>query len=236
MSALSPRSYKSPSGLLDSTKLHNRISVSLKNKTKQPRNCKASDFCLVNLDLSCPTTTDSIYEKDISKVTLEEIYRFDEVIQHALSNDSGRNQVLIYAGLEPCRQIRVLFLLGCHLIMSQGLGFEETVLAYRPFKSLIAEQCCYEEWLEDGWRGLCCAKCLDWMDFSKFQDDQSESGIQMDEYMHYARQALQISVHAHTHYHVYLRLTIMISYPQQPQRRPPLHRPAPAPRLPRPQP
>jgi hypothetical protein len=189
-----PNSYKSPSALqvVEFTKLHNRISVVLENEAKQSSKRAPSGFCVVNLDIAYPTT-DSMYEKDISKVTLEEIYRFDEIIKNAMANDSRHDQVLICAGLEPCRQVRVLFLLGCHLIMSQGLGFEETVLAYRPFKSLIADHCSDDVRLEEYWRGLCCAKCLAWIDFNKCQDDQSESGIQMDEYMHYARQALQIS-------------------------------------------
>ena len=79
-------------------------------------------------------------------------------------------------------------LIGCQLIISHEIGFEAACLAFRPFDALIQSQCnsillSFETLL----RSVCCAKCLNWIDFSTDYSVQNNQGIMMDEYIHYAR-------------------------------------------------
>ena len=169
-------------------KMHNRISVIMGSE------CSAQEITKdKNIYLCCLETLDledfSISEQSILTSSLEEVFRFDSVVQNTMARSPVGAQILICAGHEPSRQVRVLLLIGCHLIMSQGLGFEETVLAYRPFKDMLASHSPNEtwQWLQDCWRAMCCAKYLDWIDFSESQEEKIEGAIHMDEYIHYAR-------------------------------------------------
>jgi hypothetical protein len=42
-----------------------------------------------------------------------------------------RRKILVCPGDEPFRQMRTMLLIGCHLIISQGLAFEESFLALK---------------------------------------------------------------------------------------------------------
>ena len=79
-----------------------------------------------------------------------------------------------------------MLLIGCHLIISKGLGFEESFLAlkaFRPFHPLFEK---HFSLLESLFRAVCCAKCLNWIDFS-VDATESSTQIWMEEYIHYAR-------------------------------------------------
>ena len=94
--------------------------------------------------------------------------------------------VLVCPGHGTNIQARTLLLLGGHLIMSQGMGFEETVLAFRPLNALLQMNLHGVLSFEAMLRAVCCAKCLSWIDFGLEHAKQTDNGIQMDEYVHYA--------------------------------------------------
>jgi hypothetical protein len=123
-------------------------------------------------------------ERSIS-LSLEEMFQFDVIMQNLINRHSHR--VVVCTGSETSRQARTLMLLGCHMVMSQGMAFEETLLRFRPLQSLIQTYFNGISAFEVLLRAICCAKCLNWIDFGFGNNDIPESGIQMDEYIHYAR-------------------------------------------------
>jgi hypothetical protein len=119
-----------------------------------------------------------------SQIALSELHCFDRWLQNISSSNPGAHIHLI-AGLDPRLQVRIAFLLGCHLIASQGRGFEETFLAFRPLHQTIDLLFGLAEF-KNSLRSICCAKCLRWIDFDQSSDDEFTS-IQMDEFAHYSR-------------------------------------------------
>ena len=72
--------------------------------------------------------------------------------------------------------------------MSHGLNYEETLLAIRPvFKMTVKQEPPTLSLLENALRAVCCAKCLNWINFSETDTASNDADLQMDEYMHYAR-------------------------------------------------
>ena len=166
------------------TKLHNRISVALSSESDVKRLLKSesSECCIVGLsgsEAECDHTN-AVY-------SLVEIFKFDSLMQRATSSHVGNAQILVCTGLDQPSQARLLFNLGCHLLMSNGLGYEETLLAFRPFTTLIASHGPGQVWAESFWRAICCAKCLNWIDFKPMQAEGTCAMLNMDEYIHYAR-------------------------------------------------
>ena len=123
----------------------------------------------------------------VPQITLSELHRFDRWLQNISSSNPGV-QIRVMAGSDPLLQVRTAFLLGGHLIASQGRGFEETFLAFRPLHQTIDLQLGLAEF-KNSLRSICCAKCLRWIDFDYSSDDEltTNGSIQMDEYAHYSR-------------------------------------------------
>ena len=119
-------------------------------------------------------------------LSLEEIYHFDSIMKTFGMRDKSK-KLLICTGSEPIQQIRILKLIGCHLILSHEMGFEAACLAFRPFSDLLQDQCSRSLSFETLLRSVCCAKCLNWINFTTDYIDSNDQGIMMDEYIHYAR-------------------------------------------------
>ena len=120
-------------------------------------------------------------------LSLSEVYLFDGLMQRCSSKRCSV-PLLVFAGTEPSQQVAIAFLVGCHLIMTHGLAFEEVVLALRPLQDKI------DEFIGPlgstaALRAMCCAKCLDWVDFHEDSDSGAplKCPIDMDAYLHYSR-------------------------------------------------
>ena len=163
------------------TKIHYRIFVVLsrESQVKRPIQNRSAECCFIGLSCDDSKSHTFIY-------SLEEMYKFDHRMQRFASRSFLNSKIIVCAGLEHHHQAEVLFLLGCHLAMSKGLGFEEILLAFRPFTELMARTSPEMSWVENYWRAICCAKCLNWIDFIEKSSDKN-AFLQMDEYMHYAR-------------------------------------------------
>ncbi len=122
--------------------------------------------------------------------SLEEVFRLDITLGCLIQRQARR--VLVCTGFESNRQARTLMLLGCHMVLSQGMAFEEAFLIFRPLHSLIQTHFKGISAFENLLRAMCCAKCLNWIDFGVACNNKPESCIQMDEFIHYAR-SLQVN-------------------------------------------
>jgi hypothetical protein len=173
------------------SKVHSKIFLSLFSKeTLRDRECnfpsvQFRDYLVVELKID---ESELLLKTSggITSVSLQEVHRFDSFVRKMIALQPHL-KLLICAGDEPFRQIRTMLLVGCHLIISQGLGFEESFLAlsaFRPFHPLFEEHLAS---LESLLRAVCCAKCLDWINFNLDVSEDCTTQIHMEEYIHYSR-------------------------------------------------
>ncbi len=117
-------------------------------------------------------------------ISLSDVCGFSEML-HNVTKLSSRVSIFC-AGADPKQQVSIAFLLGCHLIMSNGLGFEEAYLSFKPLYGPIDR---YFGNLEFtcSLRALCCAKCLSWIASDSEGETMLYGQMEMDEFMHYSR-------------------------------------------------
>jgi hypothetical protein len=118
--------------------------------------------------------------------SLSDIYRFNDMATKLAENTGLK--LLFNISREVQWQTRISFLLGCHMIMFYGLGFEETYLSFKPLHAIFEK---YESShglsVSKSLRAVCCAKCLNWIDF-RLPDLQVKTNgssiIQLDKFVH----------------------------------------------------
>ena len=136
--------------------------------------------------------------RDFVPSPLTDLYLFDAWIQSLFLADSGR--FVFCPGLRASMQVRVCFLLGSHLIMTHGIGFEEVYLSFRPLHALFnhfsTEKGVHSS-ICKAWRALCASKCIGWINFCKSTSRNSSRDrmdcIDLEEMVHYARYYLLLS-------------------------------------------
>ncbi len=74
---------------------------------------------------------------EIAIFCLSDIYRFDDILRREIVNNTSGFKQIVNIGTDPVIQARNSFFLGCHLIMSHGLGFEEAFLSLRSLHELF---------------------------------------------------------------------------------------------------
>ena len=112
--------------------------------------------------------------------SLLEVYRFDLMAKGLTAHQQGSKLVYVFGqGLHSHE--RCLFLIGCHLMMTHGLGFEETCLSLKPvLKKVNLHDAPCGELLKAWLRSICCAKCLDWIDFTVSLRSSEKNSFQVD--------------------------------------------------------
>ena len=162
--------------------LSSRIFVLLSRDKSNTAALHFSTYCIFEPSKECDFIDDS---EDVCSFSLGSVFRFDATMQSFLTKHTKR--VLVCPGYETNKQVKAIMLLGCHLIMSQGMGFEETILAFRPLNSLLQMKLRGISSFEAMLRAICCAKCLGWIHFRLEHTEKPDAAIHMDEYIHYAR-------------------------------------------------
>jgi hypothetical protein len=128
-------------------------------------------------------------ERSFTPCSLASIFRFDEMVR-AVQRHSPAHNIILCTGLDPHVQIRAIFLTGCHMMMTQGFSYTDTVSLLSQASTAIMGSvdaegltvaCC--------WRALYRAKTLGWIDFGDIFDTgyDNPSRIFIEEYIHYAR-------------------------------------------------
>eukprot|EP00291_Cryptomonas_curvata_P020066 CAMPEP_0172165784 /NCGR_PEP_ID=MMETSP1050-20130122/8609_1 /TAXON_ID=233186 /ORGANISM="Cryptomonas curvata, Strain CCAP979/52" /LENGTH=284 /DNA_ID=CAMNT_0012836303 /DNA_START=22 /DNA_END=873 /DNA_ORIENTATION=+ len=123
-----------------------------------------------------------VYENFVPS-PLQEIYKFDELANQA-SRRNADLRLVFCAGLNPVVQARVIFLLGCHMVISLGMDPDMVYTIFQKAEYIRNKEC---NGLLEGWWSLQCAKNLGWINFQDpFQlDEGGDEMIRMDEYLHY---------------------------------------------------
>jgi hypothetical protein len=121
--------------------------------------------------------------------SLSRIFKFDKMAT-SLERKSPSMRLVFCTGHDQTEQVSTALLLGCHMIMSHGCGFEETNLAFKYFHSKAAVPSDSNNVsIQNCWRAVCQAKCRNWIDLESMSQIQDEcvGAICMQEYLHYAR-------------------------------------------------
>ena len=125
------------------------------------------------------TDTDSCESKHFG--SLSELHQFDSLAKRLATERHSPNLVFIFGETTQAFD-RFLFLIGCHPIMTHGLGFEETSLALD--KVHTHKKTC-DESMKTWLRSFCCAKCLDWIDFRVLPNKSAKSfKFEIDKLIH----------------------------------------------------
>jgi hypothetical protein len=125
--------------------------------------------------------------KNFEPSGLSEIFRFNAMVANLSKLHPGLKLVFC-AEQDVQSQVQLAFLIGCHMIMTHGLGFEEAYLAFRPLYKLFERTSSDEMSVEKSMRAFCCAKCLNWIDYGQHIDSSiPDHPICMDESDHYSR-------------------------------------------------
>jgi hypothetical protein len=123
---------------------------------------------------------------------LKDIFEFDQMAC-ALERKDPATKIVYQAGSDWVSQSTLSFLIGCHMMISHGLGFEETYLAFGSIRSLLEPSSLLRDTsrisVKSCLRAFCRAKCSDWITFKEQNEDLPEKPgtIHIDEYLHYAR-------------------------------------------------
>ena len=168
-------------------RLHNRLSLALFDKTQaetiaQHELLKRS-YIMVGVDIERKKSACA----NESPATLEEIFVFDECF-NTFCRKNHEAEVVVYTGLELENQIKVVFLLGCHLIMTSDSHVHEVLSLFKAVDNLVGKEGNGIS-VRHYWLAFRRAKELQWINFSETFDTHTYGSdcIAMDEYLHYAR-------------------------------------------------
>jgi hypothetical protein len=121
-----------------------------------------------------------------SAPSVEDIFRFDQMAC-ALEARNPTHKIVFQSRLDQHSQAILVFLMGCHMMLSHGLGFEETYLAFGclhrimdPGPQISVKSCL---------RAFCRAKCSNWITFKgpMTASPGDNHSIHIEKYLHYAR-------------------------------------------------
>ncbi len=118
---------------------------------------------------------------------------FDEMMQNM---DRPDLNPMICAEFDPTQRLAISFMMACHRIMSGDFGFEEALLSLQPLNELSG-QCICSGSFKNSLRAICCARILNWIDFTKHAtaDNFNKGSIDMHAHKHYSRY-VAAAVHA----------------------------------------
>ena len=131
--------------------------------------------------------------------SLTEVFRFDEMLRTA-QRQNPFLKIILCTDSDSYVQAKTMFLLVCHLIMTQAFAHDQLAETYNHLEHILR---CSESEIRTFQN--CCmavhrAKGLGWIDFKDVFDVSpiNENRIFIEEYIHYARQVTDACVLSHT--------------------------------------
>ena len=170
--------------------LHSRLYLALYEEEQVCRIAK-HELCFNYMIL--PLLPDQVVlcniETNIVTSSLEEVYKFDQMLHIVMRQNSGM-KIVFYTGSSGAHQLKIVFLLGCHMIMSHAWTSEDSISAFSPLGLGDLDSAAAPDGsVKSSWQALFWAKKKQWINFKETFDMGLDDhfGIQMDEYLHYAR-------------------------------------------------
>jgi hypothetical protein len=136
--------------------------------------------------------TDSSVLEGFEPSSLTEIYNFDKVANQVARQHLDHKLVFSTSSKARARS-RVVFLLGCHLILSHGMTYFDVCKSFSDiqwvFSQLPPASDENQPSVQSCWSCIACTTRLGWLDFQGLVH-RDEGGIDMEEYMHYSKYTL----------------------------------------------
>ena len=130
------------------------------------------------------------YATAFSAPSVEDIFGFDQMAC-ALEERNLSHKIVFQSRLDWHSHATLAFLMGCHMMLSHGLGFEETYLAFRRLHTIMDPEPRNEPQItvKSCLRAFCRAKCSNWMIFKgpMAASPDSNNSIHIEKYLQYAR-------------------------------------------------
>ena len=172
--------------------IHSRLYLALYTEEQADRIAQHeinSHFLIVPL-LPSPSSQDA--EQNVISSSLEDIYKFDQMCQTVMRQNEGL-KIVLCTGCDQSHQLKITFLLGCHMTMSHGLSSNEVLDHFKRLQEMFDADG-QDGSMQSSWRAVSWAKQMGWIDFKETFDRGLDNlnVIQMDEYLHYARCCQQI--------------------------------------------
>ena len=139
-----------------------------------------------------------IESKPFVPSSLGQVYSFDQMIR-GISRKNAGSKLVICTGTEIPVQLRIAFLLGSHLVMTHCYDIEALYSSFEPMNDILSnarENSDVHLSIWSSWRALACAKSMNWLDFWEVFDTgdcASNTHINIEEFLHYARRAPTVS-------------------------------------------
>ena len=181
--------------------IHNRLYLALldeKQSEAVARNVLQKCYLVVTLDMVNIRKLDEHDTPELETFDpqgLGDIFRFDEMA-NALARKDSKLKLVFQTGADQRVQRSLTFLLGCHMILSHGVGFEEAYLAFRQLHHLVEFDAENSVTIRSCWRAFCCAKVHGWVDFNPVLGPSPYDAdcMHIEEYLHYARHVADSSI------------------------------------------
>ena len=172
--------------------VHTRIYVALydeKQAQRMAQHALKTKYIIIPVSAVWKRDHDSgIEEENFTVSSLIEIYKFDEMANQ-MARRNADHKLVYTAGCSVRGQIKVVFLIGCHMIMSLGLDAEHVHNIFKSFDEFFVR--CDESQVNAlvCWRALHRAACASWINFQERFDLErgDERTINMEEFIHYSR-------------------------------------------------
>jgi hypothetical protein len=177
--------------------IHNRLLLAVLDERISPAvNTKMSSLNYVFVSPHQTNVTEFLQRETqrksrdkFTKPKIEDIYEFDQMAC-AVEAKYPTQRIVFQTGSDQNAQATISFLMGCHMMLSHGLGFEETYLAFRRLHSIMdpptrdGPQISVKSCL----RAFCRAKCSEWITFKDpvAGSPDKPGTMHIDEYLHYA--------------------------------------------------
>jgi hypothetical protein len=161
--------------------------ISCHPKSFYQRNASYSEYCFVEFSniIEWQKRAESSTSENLGYLSLEEVFYFITKLQLFEKMNPGP-RIIIRLGNDSLLWTRFVSIIGCYLIMLRGLGYEEALLVIQPLRILMPQGIGHD-CPEYSMRAVCCAKCLNWINFVDLMGEDNEAELQMDEYIHNAR-------------------------------------------------
>ena len=132
----------------------------------------------------CPLSSTNFFVPS----SLIEIYNFHKMVG-IISRRNADHQLVFSAGTNKKVQVRVVFLVGCHFIMSSSLDADSVHQIFQGLDGIFGQSKSGDTEILDGWKALQRAKSLAWLNFAEIFQRESENRdtIDLEELIHYSR-------------------------------------------------
>ena len=155
-------------------------------------------FIMVPRNKSCKENSNSLSDRNgFYPSSLVDIYKFNEM-SNQIARRNPDSKLIFLAGSSIEARSTVIFLIGCHMMMSLGMDVANVYQIFKKFDEFFADKAGSKLHILDRWKAVERAANVGWIDFEErfnCENEYDDGTIDMEEFIHYARCALLCHSH-----------------------------------------